>query len=77
MPPLTYIHAFEAARTTTGGGALSGSENCLPPQQAAKGLRQTKTAQGSPEAERRVSVPQRDRDAPFRASVAGGCRLTR
>ena len=39
MPPLTYIHAFEAARTTTGGGALSGSENCPPHATGGKGLK--------------------------------------
>ena len=38
MPPLTYIHAFEAARTTAGGGAVSGAENA-PPTAGGKGLK--------------------------------------
>ena len=69
MPPLTYIHASEAARTTVGVGVLTagggrgvGGSGITPPL-AVNGLVLTKTARGAPEAGRCVSVPQRGRDA--------------
>ena len=36
MPPLTYIHASEAARTTAGGRGVGGSKST--PPTACKGL---------------------------------------
>jgi len=30
MPPLTYIHASEAARTTAGGGVADAMQNATP-----------------------------------------------
>lgn len=62
MPPLTYIHASEAARTTAGGRGVGGGR-ITPPLQAVSGLKSTISARGAPEAGRRVTVPQRGRDA--------------
>ena len=72
MPPLTLTYHTDALRCLTIGGglsvcALSGSENCPPTPRAAKGLRQTKSAQGPPEATRHVCVPLRGADVPCRA----------
>ena len=56
MPPLTYIHTSEAARTTAGGRGVGGGI-FTPPLQAVNGLILIVSAQGSPESTRHVCVP--------------------
>ena len=62
MPPLSYIHASEAARTTadgrvlTAGGGRGVGGSILTPLQAVNGLNTEILARGAPEAGRRVCV---------------------
>ena len=46
MPPLTYIHASEAARTTAGGRGVGGGK--IPPPTACKWLRTDGAAREKP-----------------------------
>ena len=62
MPPLTYIHASEAARTTAGGRAVDGG--IFTPPQAVNGLIPETSAHGC-----------RCRYKAFPSSNAGGGRI--